>query len=168
MFSDIPKSGVKVLPYSTIAVSEDLYQGAKVFVFGYPSAVGSEFWTKAILREGIIAWVPPDKSNKEKILIDCDVFPGNSGGPVFRVPIGVNKNGGILSGGKIQFIGIVSQRRFSPTQVILGNKEVIDTMGNKLYSFESIGIGVIEPSIRVTELLNMINVEIQKRLEQSR
>lgn len=44
----------------------------------------------------------------------------------------------------------------------LGNKEIIDQMGNKFHSFESIGIGVIEPSSRVTELLNMINMEIKK------
>ena len=138
----------------------------KCLVLGYPSSVGMEFWTKAILREGIIAWVPPDENYDGKILIDCDVFPGNSGGPVFKVPIGVDKKGTILSGGKIQFIGIVSQRRFSQTQVILDNKEIIDP--NKLHSFESIGIGVIEPSMRVTELLNMINTEIQKQLKHLR
>lgn len=161
--SDIPEiSGVKVLPYSMIATNEDLYQGAKVFVLGYPGSVGMVFWTKAILREGIIAWVPPDKTHENKILIDCDIFPGNSGGPVFKVPFGVDKNGNVLSGGKIQFAGIVSQSFLSPTQVKLGNKEIIDQMGNKFHSFESIGIGVIEPSSRVTELLNMINMEIKK------
>jgi hypothetical protein len=154
---------VQVLPYSTIAAGEDLYQGAELFVFGYPSAVGVEFWTKPILRSGIIAWVPSDKNTGGKFLIDCDVFPGNSGGPVFKVPTGIGKDGKLQSGGKIQFVGIVSQRRFSPTQVMFGNKEIIDTLGNKLHSLESMGIGVIEPSIRVGELLEKINVYIDNQ-----
>lgn len=161
----IRNSGIKVIAYQSIATNEDLYQGAKVFVFGYPGAVGMEFWTKAILREGIIAWVPPDNKNVGKILIDCEVFPGNSGGPVFKVPSGIDKYGNFQSGGKIQFIGIVSQRRLSSTDVRMGNQEIVDPKGNKLHSFESIGIGVIEPSIRVSELLDMINTEIQKQLE---
>ncbi len=163
-FSDIPdKANVKVLPYSMIAANEDLYQGAKVFVLGYPTATGLEFWTKALLREGIIAWTPPEGSDEDRILIDCDVFPGNSGGPVFKVPIGVDKYGTVLSGGEIKFIGIVTQRRFSQTKIISKNREAYDQ--NELQSFESIGIGVIEPSVRVVELLNMINEAVRQKLK---
>ncbi len=162
---DIGIESIKVQPYSQIATQDDLYEGANVFVLGYPGAIGSEYWTKALVRQGIISWVSRSDSLKSKILIDCDVFPGNSGGPVFYIPIGIGKDGNIQSGGEIKFLGIISQRRFSPTEVVdskTQNPILIDSIGTKLMSFESIGIGIVEPAMRVKELLRSIEKELEK------
>ena len=165
---DIGIDKIPVRPYSDFATDNDMYQGAKIFVLGYPGSVGMEFWTKAILREGIISWVAPNEPQKNRILIDCNIFPGNSGGPVFKIPTGMDKYGNLVIGGQYKFIGIVSERRFSPTRVLANGYDyiIIDDKGSTLYSFESIGIGVIEPALRVSELLTefqyLINKEINR------
>lgn len=157
-----------VLPYSTLASTEDIFQGAKIYVLGYPGSVGREFWNKALLREGIISWVSSANPQKDKMLIDCEVFPGNSGGPVFKIPTGVGKDGNFIVGGGVKFIGIVSERRFSQTPVEAGGKSVLDVAGKELYSLESIGIGVIEPVSRVKELLDNLKKELQEVMKTKR
>ena len=42
-------------------------------------------------------------------LVDANLMPGNSGGPVFHVPTGVNRFGEFSIGGKLSLIGIVSK-----------------------------------------------------------
>ena len=163
---DIDK--LPILPYSILATNEDIFQGARIYVLGYPGSVGKEFWNKAILREGIISWVSSSVPQKDKILIDCEVFPGNSGGPVFKIPTGIGRDGSFVVGGKVKFIGIVSERRFSQTPVEAGGKTVLDVAGKELYSLESIGIGVIEPVTRVRELLDNLKNELQKVLKANR
>ena len=39
-----------ILPYSQFAKDDDIYQGAQIFVLGYPESVGPDFWTQAMLR----------------------------------------------------------------------------------------------------------------------
>jgi len=157
-----------VLPYSMLATDEDIFQGARIYVLGYPGSVGREFWNKAILREGIISWTSTLNPQKGKILIDCDVFPGNSGGPVFKIPSGIGRDGNFLVGGKIKFIGIVSQRRFSETPVEAGGKSVRDIQGKALHSAESIGIGVLEPVSRVSEMLDRLKNELENVIKENR
>ncbi|MDP2036471.1 MAG: serine protease [Ignavibacteria bacterium] len=154
---------LSILPYSILATQEDLFQGAKIFVLGYPASIGAEYWNKALLREGIISWIAPKSDNKSKLLIDCEVFPGNSGGPVFKVPTGIGRDGSFQVGGQVKFIGIVSQRRFSETPVKIGQEDVTDAKGKKLYSLESIGIGVVEPAIRVRELLDNMRMILNRK-----
>lgn len=148
---DIGSVSIKVQAYSQIATDQEIFEGASIYVLGYPGAVGAEYWTKALVRHGIVSWFSRTNPKGSKILIDCDIFPGNSGGPVFYFPVGMGSDGGFQFGTEIKFMGIVSQRRFSPTEVI----------GTKLISLESIGIGVVEPASRVRELLNEIESAIK-------
>jgi hypothetical protein len=160
---DLRNEELSQLGYRLFADSSDYFTGNKVYVFGYPGAVGTEYWTKPLLREGIISWTNSKSPHKSQFLIDCDIFPGNSGGPVFSIPIGINRKGEIMLGGKITFIGIVSQRRLNVNTVKDSNgmEILLDNKGNKLMSFESIGIGVIEPATRVNELLHYIENKIK-------
>lgn len=162
--SDVKTNTLKVQPYNQIATDNDVFEGASIYTLGYPAAVGIDYWTRALVRHGIISWVSK-KSKDDKILIDCDIFPGNSGGPVFSVPIGLGNSGDVGIGGEVKFMGIVTQRRFSEQQVIdsrIGQPILIDTLGTQLLSLESIGIGVIEPAIRVRRLLQFIQEELNK------
>ena len=150
-----------------IAGNEDIFEGTQILVFGYPSVIGKEFHNKALVRFGIIAWVPPLISYDSKILIDCDIYPGNSGGPVFKLPNGIERDGKLKIGGSLSFIGIVTQKGISTSDVLLKPKNaepipLIDNLGNKLISYESIGIGVIEPASYVRELLEYVQTEINK------
>lgn len=134
----------------------DIYEGARVSVFGYPGAVGPAFWTRALLRSGAIAWVHPSKPAEEPLLIDAMIYPGNSGGPVFREPTGMTRDGNFQIGGGLAFLGIVSQGRKQPMPLTAGGQK-IEIPGPKgpttLVSESWMGIGVVEPASRVLRLL---------------
>lgn len=165
---DIGSKSISMLPYSSISKNDEIFDGEQILVFGYPDVVGKEFHNKALTRFGIIAWVPPTISYDSKVLIDCDIYPGNSGGPVFSIPNGMSKDGSLQIGNSVSFIGIVTQKGLSSNDVLLQPKNskptpLMDNLGNKVVSYESIGIGVIEPASFVRELLNFVQVEINKK-----
>ena len=56
------RKSVNPVPIQAYASSSDLYECASIFVFGYPGAVGRSYWTRAVVRTGIVAWVDPKKS----------------------------------------------------------------------------------------------------------
>ncbi len=162
----VDKAGRENFPvfgYNELAKTEDYYEGRPIYVFGYPSAVGAQFHNKAIIRSGIISWTPNAFGEHAQILIDCEVFPGNSGGPVFSQPNYFDSKGGYHVGEDVKILGIVTQRRLSTTETFIENKEnpITDNQGNKLLSYESIGIGVVEPAIRIRELLDYVNGSIK-------
>jgi len=65
--------------------ASELFEGADVLVIGYPGAVGPQFWTRAVVRSGVVAWIDPVKPLERTFLVDAMVFPGNSGGPGVQV-----------------------------------------------------------------------------------
>jgi S1-C subfamily serine protease len=89
-FMKLPLHGIG---YQDFANSkDDLFDGATVFVYGYPevitSLVGNQALVRAITRSGIVAWTDPSGPLNNPFLIDANVLPGNSGGPVFKIPSG--------------------------------------------------------------------------------
>ena len=145
------------VPIENFATAVDIFEGAPVIVLGYPGAVGPSFWSRAIARQGIISWVSPNKPELNLLLIDSNVFPGNSGGPVFKLPTGTDRHGNFVVGGKVAFLGIISEGRTQELPLTAGGKE-IQIQGEKgpqtLLSANFIGIGVVEPAARVKELLS--------------
>jgi len=163
---DVGKS-LSTLAYKDISSNDAIYEGSQILVLGYPGNIGKEFHSKALVRFGIISWVPPLISYDNKILIDCNVYPGNSGGPVFKMPNGMQRDGSLKIGGSISFIGIVTEQGLELNDVLLKQKNLPpiplqDSSGSKLLTLESIGIGVIEPASHVRELLAYVQKEINK------
>lgn len=150
------RDSLPIIPLGNFATGADLYEGAAVLIFGFPGAVGPSFWTKALVRSGIIAWVHPSAPEEQPLLIDAMVFPGNSGGPVFRIPTGIDRYGNFIVGGKPSFLGIVSQGRRQAVPLTAGGKE-IELQGPagpmKIVSEDWIGVGIVEPASKVLELL---------------
>ncbi len=144
------------VPIQAYASANDLYEGGSVLVFGYPGAVGPSYWTSAVVRAGIIAWTNPDKPLSNTFLIDAAIHPGNSGGPVFKVPTGIDRNGNLSLGGKVAFLGIISQGRkeINPLRAAGRQIELQGPAGpTALLTEQWVGIGVVEPAERVKELL---------------
>ena len=86
--------------------SSEVFEGAEVYVLGFPLGIGVVTKGKysPVYRGGIVAL----KERNEEFLIDSNIFPGNSGGPVFTAPQLYNPEAGsIISGGSAAFIGIV-------------------------------------------------------------
>ncbi len=144
------------VPVQAYASADDIFEGASVFVFGYPGAVGPSYWTKAAVRAGIVAWTDPEQPLLNPFLIDAAIFPGNSGGPVFKVPTGMDRRGNVTVGGKVSFLGIISQGRKETSPLRAGGRQV-ELQGPAgpaaVLSEQWVGIGVVEPAERVKELL---------------
>lgn len=151
-----------VLPYNSIASNSDIFDGESIMVLGYPGFATENILVKSILRQGIISWTNPRKNINSTYLIDCNVFPGNSGGPVFIMPYGLGK-ADLKAGGKPMFGGIV-------TEVYFEQQNATDsTTQNNMHNFQNkqifveqkTALGVVEPATRVRELLEFVSAHIE-------
>jgi hypothetical protein len=153
------RESISALRTPDFVSADEVYEGASVFIYGYPAALGAEFLTRPLLRSGIVAWVNPKDPVQDRILIDAPIFGGNSGGPVFTSPVGLDRNGafGPLHA---RFLGVVSQLRSDLLPTVVGKDtvfEVITSQGSvQVRSQQAIGIGVIEPAARVEGLLKVL------------
>ncbi|MDX2046538.1 MAG: serine protease [Chitinophagaceae bacterium] len=150
------------VPYRYFPTKNYYYEGADIIVLGYPGAVGFNYWTRALLRKGIISWVPKTELAKRKFLIDCNVFPGNSGGPVFSIPNYITTD--TTLGGEVKFLGIVVERRFNKNKVYQSKSNIPfrDSAGTEILSLESIGVGVVEPAENILKLLEELEKVMNK------
>jgi hypothetical protein len=106
--------GVKVIqaaPFGIIGVARnsvklysDVLVANPVFLFGYPRSLGLKSLPqldaeRPLLRRGLVAGL---NDSLQSIILDCPVYPGNSGGPVLEVePQGPTQ--------LLRVIGVVSQ-----------------------------------------------------------
>lgn len=114
----LPEGVIKtLLPTGLLANDETLRQyevhpGDKLFCLGFPLGAESSQSGFAILRSGNIASYPLLPTSRVKTyLFDFEVFPGNSGGPVYFID-SMRAYGGATKVGVIQFImGLVTKER---------------------------------------------------------
>jgi len=163
-----PSDSVQMIPYSYFPAKSNYFEGEDVFVLGYPGSVGKNYWTRALVRKGIISWLPKIESSGQKFLIDCPVFPGNSGGPVFTKSLtGVMTHDTLSANTHFEkFIGIVIERRllFNKVQTYKNGKpEVIKTAKDFVFwAPESISVAVVEPAENVYKLLKIAEEQMNK------
>jgi Trypsin-like peptidase domain len=95
---------ISVSAQNNVKGIDDVLISNDIFLYGYPSSLGlrqlPQFdYSKPLLRKGIVANVYKSFGT---IILDCPVYPGNSGGPVVQVSVeGLNI--------KHSVIGVVSQ-----------------------------------------------------------
>ncbi len=140
--------------------AEDIFQGAPIVVLGYPELLGPDYQTTPIARNGIVAWTNPEGPLDHRFLVDANVFNGNSGGPVFHIPNGMNRKGQIGNGGPINLIGIVVEDAAEEAAVHAGPNPLSATdvqTGNVTPFTAKVlnigGIGVVEPVSKAKTLV---------------
>jgi hypothetical protein len=140
------KSGIVGAAEPSIKRFDEVVISNEVFTFGYPSSIGMKKqpqidYQRPLLRKGIVAG--KNRANKT-IILDCQVFPGNSGGPVVELER-------VNSKGKISVIGVVTQQipYFSRVRAKHQNQPM------NLPSIENSGYSVIEPMDSVIDLLSL-------------
>jgi hypothetical protein len=160
----VPKMGVDhilhAIPVTDIGGGEDLYQGASVLVLGYPALVSEGFLETPLARGGIVAWDNPVAPTRNPFLVDANLYPGNSGGPVFHVQNGMSRSGGFVVGGRVTLIGIVSQGAILSAGVFANGQPVtaVDPVTGKSNPEQAQvvgigGLGIIEPIARAEGIL---------------
>jgi S1-C subfamily serine protease len=90
------------------AIELEITEGDGVFVLGFPMGLVGEKRNYVIVRRGSIARIRDALAGSGNMfLIDCSVFPGNSGGPVVTIPEAMSIVG-TKSINEAQLIGIVA------------------------------------------------------------
>ena len=100
----VPKSGYVTAGTHTVKRFAEVLVSNEVIVFGYPSSLGVPDipqldYTRPLLRKGIIAGT---NEALKSIVLDCPVYPGNSGGPVVEVTRDA-------TGTRFRIIGVIIQ-----------------------------------------------------------
>ncbi|MGE0594227.1 MAG: serine protease [Vicinamibacterales bacterium] len=122
-----------------------LTAGAPVLVLGFPLGLRSEDQPRPIARHGIIARV-----DRDNVIADAFVFPGNSGGPVIYSPslkVGRGLTSSLLNEEKL--IGIVSS--FVPYRETAISQQ---TNRARIVFEENSGLSNVVPVAKLVDLLN--------------
>jgi len=83
----IAQTGIVSVALNNVRLLSDVMVSNDVFVMGYPISLGLANipqldYSKPLIRTGVVA----GKNNTlRSIILDCPVYPGNSGGPVIEV-----------------------------------------------------------------------------------
>jgi hypothetical protein len=147
--ADIPLISTNLFETDDILEQFQVHPGDQLLVLGFPYGAEANDAGFPILRSGRIASYPliPIKTNKT-FLIDFEVFPGNSGGPVLFY----SENrlyGGSTHPGSVQFImGIVSQEK----EVT----ERVDSMSETVLRKHRLALGVVSHASFVADLIKML------------
>jgi len=138
------------------AGKDDVFEGGSIIVIGYPGVIGNEYLVRSIIRGGIVAWTDPDLPFDKPLLIDSNVFPGNSGSPVLRIPIGLSREGMALGGQKPTLLGLVSAGPIQQTDMELRVPGATDPIRFKAETVGVGGIGIVAPASKILKLLNQM------------
>jgi hypothetical protein len=157
---------VPAIRLGDVVSPKDIYEGAPIMLLGYPE-IGLHALRRAVVRQGIISCIAASKPETDLLWIDSHVFPGNSGGPVFRLPCGIDAHGHCVVAGKVAFLGIVTQARLQQFPLMAREKQIEfrfrgHKRGESLLAPDFVGIGVVEPAGFVKEVLTFAG-QSQKR-----
>lgn len=138
----VAPEGIYGPPTTLISKFDEVLVGNDVLLAGFPSSIGlanvpQVDRLRPLLRRGIVAG---RNETLKTIIIDCPVFPGNSGGPVIQVEKGFVET-------KFRVIGVVVQ--FIP----FDNSGWSAAVGGNATLLNS-GFSVVVPMDVVQELLN--------------
>jgi hypothetical protein len=100
----VPKSGYVTAGTHAVKRFAEVLVSNEVIVFGYPSSLGVPNipqldYSRPLLRKGIVAGT---NEALKSIVLDCPVYPGNSGGPVVEVTRD-------RTGTRFQIVGVIIQ-----------------------------------------------------------
>jgi hypothetical protein len=146
---------------------DDVLVGSDVFVAGYPMGLSDLGAVLPLLKTGIVSL----KRSDRMLVLDADVFPGNSGGPVFSKPSAIDYSTGQVILGNIQparLVGIVS------AYVTYRDMAISEqTRKPRIVFEENSGITLASPTDAIREIfsLNEFKVaihQIGKRIQESR
>jgi hypothetical protein len=138
-----PSGGIIGVAFASLKKIDEVLIANDVYIMGFPSSVGLKNipqldYKTPLVRKGIVAG---KNKNLNTIILDCEVYPGNSGGPVIEVERD-NLNF------KYRLIGTISQ--YIPFALSVKDR----TNKDFGYALNNSGYSVIVPNDPVIELIN--------------
>jgi S1-C subfamily serine protease len=120
-------------------VEQGAAEGDGCFILGFPMGMVGERRASVIIRSGTIARLRDTLAGAQDFLVDAQVFPGNSGGPVVSRPEVVSIQG-TSAMQKVSLIGIV--RSYVPYQDIAISNQ---TSRPRVIFEENTGLASVHP-----------------------
>ncbi len=147
-FFDLDNHGVTLSNMQETGIEE----GSLVYSLGFPMNLMDDRIKAPIVRVGCIsriadAFVAPEEA--DSYLVDAQVFPGNSGGPVLNRPEIVSIEG-TNSNNRCGLIGILSA--YVPYREILFSKQTGEI---RMIQEENSGLTIVHPVDRIEEVVEM-------------
>lgn len=138
-------SKVSASEYSYFASKDKIGPASPVLILGFPLGLRSEEHALPIVRKGIVARINP-----ADIIVDANVFPGNSGGPVIYKPTYVF--GSTIKSPYINeemIVGLVSS--YIPYKEVAVSQQ---TKQARIIFEENTGLSYVVPADAILKLLN--------------
>jgi S1-C subfamily serine protease len=156
MYVRLPKEADLLLISSDLLATDAMLEqfgvhpGDRLSCLGYPLGAEGNDAGFPILRTGYIASYPLTPAKKVKVfLFDFNVFPGNSGGPVYFVDHNRAYGGATYLGTTVQFLaGLVSAQQVMP--------EEIKSLGETRQLQHQLGLGVVIPASLIREAVERL------------
>ncbi len=126
-------------------------EGSLVYALGFPMNLVEDIKTP-ICRLGCISRIKNafiEKSNKTTFLVDAEVFPGNSGGPIINRPEIISLDGTPVNN-RASLIGILSA--YIPYKNILISQQTGEA---QMVQTENSGLTVVYPVDRIKEVVEL-------------
>ena len=132
-FKPLDERCLNLIDYSKVA------PGSEVIFVGYPEDRYDIVNNLPLIRTGSIASMPDvDFNGRGQIVIDAQVFPGQSGSPVF-----------VKSGSQASFLGVVCETMVKNSQL-----QILPTNIPRIAVEQILGLGVIIKQKHVIELID--------------
>ena len=141
--TNTPEGGIIGVAFASMKVLDEVLMANDVYIVGFPSSVGLKNipqldYKTPLARKGIVAG---KNKGLNTIILDCEVYPGNSGGPVIEVERD-NLNF------EYRLIGTISQ--YVPFALNVKDNNNKDTG----YALNNSGYSVIVPNDPIIDLIN--------------
>jgi hypothetical protein len=135
-------ASVEILTDDETFTRLEIHPGDELECLGYPLGAEANDLGYPILRSGKIASYPLVPATLVKqYLFDFEVFPGNSGGPVYFSYSTRYMHGHTKVGHEERIVGLITEQRFSPFPE---------------FADRPLEIGVIVPAHFISETVNML------------
>lgn len=133
-----------------------------VLVVGYPQGFWDENLNLPLFRRGITSTpAMVDYNGEPKFLIDCSIFPGSSGSPVFlyNYPTFVQDRT-LQVGEQVAFLGVVSAVMIYNAAGEVVENPVPTAINHPVNARVPNNLGVVVKASKVTELLNFVRQSV--------
>ena len=131
----------------------EIHPGDEMLCLGFPLYLEANNAGFPILRSGRVASYPlVPTQNEESFLLDFEIFPGNSGGPVYFVESNRTYAGSAHIGTTIQFVtGLVSEQ--------FGLEETIKSINETRTTYHPLALANIIHASHILETINQLPEE---------